>query len=126
MDENLTKWRKEGKHLPDFLKDFHDQKDFFRFLHEFTHPEEHEMVKNINWQQSHAYAIDILLWSLSRFGWTLQRNRSNQKFDDLDAFIKIYTDKRNESFNNMLMSQIKKNQETDKEEQTKTVDDKDK
>ena len=116
MDENITKWRKDGKHLPDFLKDFHDQKDFFRFLHEFTRPDEHEMIKNINFTQSHAYTMDILLWSLSRFGWTLQRNRSNQNFDDLEEFVQVFKDKRNENWKNILLSQTVKKTESDNKE----------
>jgi len=97
MDKDFQNWRDEGKHLPEFLRDFHDQKDFFKFLHEFVTIEDHGMLKNIN------CTIDVLLWALSRFGYTLQRNRSHQSFDDLGEFIKLYTERRNNMYTAALL-----------------------
>lgn len=103
MDKKLQEWRDEDKHLPEFLKDFHDQKDFFKFLHEFSLIDKNALAKDINWMQGHAYSIDILLWTLSRFGWTLQRSRAKQNFEDLDELIKIYKDKRHDMFTKALL-----------------------
>ena len=48
MDKQLEQWRKDKKHLPDFLQDFHDQKDFFKYLHESLQLEEHELLKDVS------------------------------------------------------------------------------
>ena len=108
MDENFQKWRSEGKHLPDFLKDFHDQKEFFKFLHEFTTIEDHDVVKDINWVEGHCYTIDILLHVLSRFGYTIQHSRSHQNFDDLEKMMNLYKENRNAKFTAILNNSSEK------------------
>jgi hypothetical protein len=102
MDNKLNDWREDGKHLPEFLRDFHDQKDFFKFLHEFVITNNNDMLKDIDWQHGHVYTIDMLLRVLGRFGWTLQRNRSHQNFDDLDEYIKLYNKNRTDKAMNSL------------------------
>ncbi len=109
MDQKLQDWRKEGKHLPYFLKDFHDQKDFFKFLHEFCDTQNHEMVKDISWVEGHVYSIDILLWCLARFGYTLQKNKTKVEFDDLDEMIKEFNLRRTDNFAKIISEQIEKN-----------------
>lgn len=108
MDEKLEQWRKDGKHLPEFLKDFHDQKDFFKFLHEFAQVDQKEIVKDINWMEGQIYTIDVFLRVLARFGWSIQRNKSDQNFDNLNEIINLYTEKRNEMFTSTLLSQFNK------------------
>lgn len=102
MDEKLQKWRDNGKHLPAFLRDFHDQKDFFKFLHESTNIQEHGLAKDVNFTQGHAYCIDVFLWVLARHGWTLQRSQSPQNFDNLDDIIAQFNKARSEESWKML------------------------
>lgn len=88
MDNQFYKWREEGKHLPDFLKDFHDQKDFFQLLASKLDCDEHEYIKNINSVQGHAYVIDAFLWFLSQYGYTIQKNKTKINFKNLQEDIK--------------------------------------
>lgn len=108
MDNKLDAWRKEGKHLPEFLRDFHDQKDFFKFLHETLTVDENPLTKDINWMQGHAYLIDCVLWKLARHGYTIQKSRAKQNFEDIDEAISANNKSRNQMFTNVLLQQFKK------------------
>ena len=103
MDYNLNKWREEGKHLPDFLRDFHDQKDLFKYLHDALDIEGHAMVKDINFTQGHAYVIDIFLFVMAKYGYTIQKSRAKQNFGDLESVIKENNNRRNEIFAKALL-----------------------
>ncbi len=107
MDKDLEKWRKDGKHLPKFLRDFHEQKEFFKFLHEFNDPKNIEMIKDIDWVKGQIYFFDICLWTLARYGWTLQKSSSKQSFEDLDVIMREFTEKRNEMFSKILLDKKK-------------------
>jgi hypothetical protein len=109
MDKNLNKWREEGKYLPEFLRDFHDQKDFFKFLHETLNVDENELTKNINWMQGHVYLIDCVLWKLARYGYTIQKSRVKQNFEDIEEAITKQTNLRNDSFTKSLLGDSIKN-----------------
>lgn len=98
MDAELKQWREEGKHLPEFLRDFHDQKDFFKTLHDRVTIEDHGIAKDINFTQGHAYTVDCLLHFLARFGYTIQKSRAKQNFDDLNEVIKQNMDWRRDMF----------------------------
>lgn len=104
MDDKLKQWRQQGKHLPDFLKDFHDQKDFFKFLHESLKIEEHELAKDINWVAGHSYVIDCFLWHCAKYGYTLQKSRAHQTFEDLDNALKAHNTYRNDMFMKAIMN----------------------
>lgn len=107
MDKDLEKWRKDGRHLPKFLRDFHDQKEFFKFLHEFNDPKNIDMIKDIDWVKGQIYFFDICLWTLARYGWTLQKNSSKQSFEDLDVIMREFAEKRNEMFSKILLDNKK-------------------
>ena len=77
-------WKTEGLHLPEFLRDFHDQKDVFKFLGEVASRSE---AKHPDWITAHCYTIDIFLWVMASYGWTMQRSRSSVNFGDLDEAI---------------------------------------
>lgn len=102
IDAQLKQWKEDGKHLPDFLKDFHDQKDFFKFLFESTEFSQDSNFKNLNFMQAQIFTIDLLLWRLASYGYTLQKNRSHQNFNDLDSDIELYKKKRIEQFNQLI------------------------
>lgn len=114
MDDKLKQWREDGKYLPEFLKDFHDQKDFFRMLHEKLKVEDHEMLKDVNWIQSHIYTVDFFLWYCAKFGYTLQKSRAKQNFDDIGVAISQVNEIRQDMFRKALLSGLEKAEKEDK------------
>ena len=88
--DHLTAWRKTGAHLPEFLRDFHDQKAVFKLVERLAAPDESNSprAKKPTWCEAHIYVIDSFLWCMARHGYTLQRCRAKQPFDSLDANLK--------------------------------------
>lgn len=81
------------KILPDFLRDFHDQKDFFKGLHSLYSEGENKIPNN--WVDNHIYTIDFFLWFMARHGYRLQRFKSKQfEQSDIYEFIKDQNEKR--------------------------------
>lgn len=72
---SLTKWLQSGKHLPEPLRDFHNQKDFFKSMHHLQQDNE-GAEDNPNWVKGHIYIIDFFLWFMASRGYTLQKNRA--------------------------------------------------
>jgi exonuclease I len=83
LNEEIRQWRTEGKHLPPFMRDFHDQKDLFKTIHERYV----ERPDGANWVQAHCYTIDFFLWFMAQHGYTLQKCRTKLPFDDIHATI---------------------------------------
>lgn len=53
--------------------------------------------------QGHAYLIDCLLWKFAINGYTLQKSRAKQNFEDLEeAIIKQKTYRKNQTMNSLL------------------------
>ncbi|MNG20531.1 hypothetical protein D3C84_1047910 [compost metagenome] len=87
MDANLRAWRDEQKHLPEFMRDFHNCKRLFRGISEYIVCEDDHPAKEVNWRQAHCYTIDVFLWFMAQHGYTLQRSRAKQDFDSLDDLL---------------------------------------
>ena len=87
MDQQLKQWRDEQKHLPEFMRDFHNCKRLFRGISEHIVCEDDHPANAVNWRQAHCYTIDVFLWFMAKHGYTLQRSRARQSFDDLDALL---------------------------------------
>lgn len=73
-------WVKTGEHLPDFLKDHHAAKDFFKLLHRhYGEKTEGAFVGNdgskTHWVQGQCYVLDWFLWFCAQHGYTLQRTK---------------------------------------------------
>lgn len=83
----LQRWLDSGRYLPDPLRDFHDQKDVFKAMHEIIDVQGHDYAKSVNWRDGQCYVIDIFLWFMARRGYTLQRSRQKLTFRDLDADV---------------------------------------
>lgn len=103
MDSKIADWRDDGKHLPEFLRDFHDQKDFFKFLYDTVDVEGNSMTKDVNWVAAHVFTIDILLWKLAQYGYTLQKNKTKLEFDDIHAAISKNDAERRSQFYQALL-----------------------
>ena len=105
MKKEVIEWRKNGKHLPDFMRDFHDQKDLFKALYQIIDVEKHEMAGHIKWVEGHCYVVDVFLWFMAKYGYTLQKNRTKLDFEDIYKAIGKTRDERNVSFNKLLKTE---------------------
>ena len=90
-ETNVDAWLKSGEYLPDVMRDFHDQKDLFRAMHEIIQERPEDMVKRPSWVEGHCYVVDVFLWFMARRGYTLQRTRRRGNFRDLNADIEQQT-----------------------------------
>jgi hypothetical protein len=87
MSAQMEKWLRSGRYLPDPLRDFHDQKDVFKAIHELINVEGHAYAKPVDWVTGQCYVIDIFLWFMARRGYTLQRTRRKDAYSDLAADV---------------------------------------
>jgi hypothetical protein len=92
-DPEVIKWRKAGRYLPAFMRDFHHQKDLFKALHDTVAVEKHEYCKDISWSAGQCYVIDIFLWHMARHGYVLRRADKKLPFDDIYATTKKANDR---------------------------------
>lgn len=85
----LDEWLESGRHLPDKMRDFHDQKDLFKSMH-YLHQDAEGADKNPTWIQGHIYIIDFFLWFMAARGYTLQKTRKkNVEFLKWPSFREI-------------------------------------
>lgn len=85
---------KTHKHLPDFLRDFHDQKDVFKFIHSRYAKED----ETLTWRDAHCYTVDWFLWFMGQCGYTLQRSRANVQFRDIQEEITAFKKEQSDAF----------------------------
>lgn len=96
MNPKTQAWRQAGKHLPNILKDFHDQKDVFKTMHEMLGEQDSDAtIKRPSFVEGQCYVIDCFLWFMARHGYTLQRSRAKLEFDCLADNIKAFEERRN-------------------------------
>lgn len=84
MDSRVQEWRKSGAYLPDFLRDFHDQKDTFKTLHTTVDVGNHGYCGDVDWVKGQCYVVDIFLWHMARHGYVLRRTNKRLPFDDIE------------------------------------------
>jgi hypothetical protein len=89
MNQQLKKWRDDQKHLPEFMRDFHNCKNLFKGISEHIVCEDDHPANKVNWRQAHCYTIDVFLWFMAKHGFTLQRSRARMNFEDLDALLAL-------------------------------------
>jgi len=87
----LEQWTKDEKHLPEFLRDFHKQKDLFKAMHIlYESNNENDPRKEMpNWRNGHVYTIDWFLWYMGQRGYTLQKNKTKIKFKQFENWREI-------------------------------------
>lgn len=107
---DLDQWLKSGKYLPEPLRDFHDQKDVFKAMHDLQKPAApsdaiggHYSVDFITGQ---CYVIDRFLWFMAKRGYTLQRSRASLPFRDLAADVDAASARRDASFTSILAASM--------------------
>lgn len=62
-----------GKHMPEFMRDFHDQKDLFKTIDAWA---KQGADYYVDWVRAQIYTCDIFLRYMALRGYTLQRDRS--------------------------------------------------
>ncbi|WP_267411921.1 hypothetical protein [Pantoea sp. GM_Pan_4] len=94
----LSEWLTSGEYMPEFLRDFHSQKDLFKAMHNtITNADE-----NGNWRDGHIYVVDTFLWYMARCGYTLQRSRKQVPFKNMEDDIDRYKKEMSANFSKML------------------------
>ena len=78
----MEEWLDELKYLPEFLRDFHDQKEIFKHMHEIYRGSD---SLTVGWVDGQIYTIDCFLWYMASRGYTLQKSRKKVKFRDLPS-----------------------------------------
>ena len=106
MDNEIIKWREEQKHLPEFMRDFHNCKELFKAVDQLITCDEESPAAKVSWLQGHCYTIDVFLWFMARYGYTLQRNRTKLAFEDLEETLKALQLERNKGFAEMLSKAV--------------------
>lgn len=102
-ENGLVKWLQSGEYLPSFLRDFHDQKDVFKAMHDTIG----NANENGNARDGHIYVIDTFLWYMGRCGYTLQKSRKNVEFKDMQDDIERSKKCRREAFARVISEQHK-------------------
>lgn len=100
---NIDEWLKSGEYLPEVLRDFHDQKDVFKAMHEIIKEPEDGQDRRPTWREGHIYVIDVFLWFMARRGYTLQRTRRRGNFRDLSADVQRQNELRDAASTKILL-----------------------
>ena len=108
-ETNVDAWLKSGEYLPEPLRDFHDQKEVFKAMHEIVREDPASFIKRPSWMEGQCYVIDVFLWFMARRGWTLQRTRRNGNFRDLWADVGEQTRRRDAASAAMLADALARN-----------------
>lgn len=103
MKNELQEWREEQKHLPEFMRDFHNCKQLFKGIEDFIVLEDDHPAREVNWRQAHCYTIDVFLWFMARHGWTLQRSRARLEFESLQELLDQLDSERRQAFADAML-----------------------
>jgi hypothetical protein len=100
---NAIEYTKALEYLPDFMKDFHDQKDLFKAIHELYGKNESLQKLPNSWCDNHIFVIDYFLWFMGQHGYKLQKARKKGvEFYDLQATIEKMNSRRLDSLKHIL------------------------
>lgn len=72
----LDAWLESGEFLPEFMRDFHDQKDLFKAIHKLY-------GSDLSWVGAHVYTVDRFLWYMASRGYVLRKSRRKIDFRPL-------------------------------------------
>lgn len=95
--EKLSEWLESGEYLPHFMRDFHDQKDVFKAMHNTIQ----NANENGNPRDGHIYVVDTFLWYMARCGYTLQKSRKDVPFKDMQCDIDRFKNEVSTAFSTM-------------------------
>jgi hypothetical protein len=93
---DLKQYMEKRENLPEFMKDFHDQKDLFKTIYDqYREGNAKKLLEDVGWVDAHIFTIDVFLWWMGRHGYKLQKIRKQGlEFNDPNETIKYFTDKR--------------------------------
>jgi len=101
---NLDNYMSNQENLPEFIKDFHDQKDLFKSIYaQYSEGNNKELLSRVNWVDAHCFVIDVFLWWMGEHGYKLQKSKKKQvKFYDPAETIKHYTGFRKDLISDLI------------------------
>ena len=105
---NLQKRLDNGRYLPQWFRDFHAQKDFFKYMHHRIEPGKR---LSVSWVDGHIYVIDFFLWFMAKRGYTLQKCKSKTSdglFLDIHKELDDFRESRTEDFVAILEKHVTK------------------
>lgn len=109
IPQQIKDWMKNGKHLPKFMRDFHDQKDLFKCI---GGCDDESPNRSISWVQGHIYAIDFFLWFMAAHGYTLQKTGAKGlPFRDIHDTLEVYREYNRQEFAKFMAEHRKENQQ---------------
>ena len=77
---NNLEWRSNKQHLPEFMRDFHDQKRLFKALvSSFENSEECPL----NFRDAQIFTIDWFLWFMAIHGYKLTKTSAKVERKDI-------------------------------------------
>lgn len=94
----LSEWLESGEYLPHFMRDFHDQKDVFKAMHNTIQ----NANENGNPRDGHIYVVDTFRWYMARCGYTLQKSRKDVPFKDMQCDIDRFKNEVSTAFSTMI------------------------
>ncbi len=98
-----TEYTKELKYLPDFFKDFHDQKDVMKVIYDLYKDDEAFKKFPNTWVDSHVFLVDFFLYFMSLHGYKLQKiKKKDIEFFNIDDTVKHFKEKRIEILSKIL------------------------
>lgn len=104
MDKKLKEYLDSGEYLPDFIKDFHDQKNLFKRLDKMVENRDEDYTKDISWTAAQVYTVDVFLWYMAAHGYTLQKSRKQMPFHDAGKDLSEFEKEEFEQKANVLKS----------------------
>lgn len=119
-DQKLNKinaWREDGKHLPPFMRDFHDQKDLFKWMHHIVSKNNADKADyeklEMNFRDMHLFTVDFFLWFMAQHGYTLQKTKKKLDFYDIEKTVGDYREQSMEQSANVLKAMLNKGNDDD-------------
>lgn len=102
------KYRENARHLPVFMRGFHDQKILFNMINDLIDSSEKDHILNtVNPYHAHIYTIDYFLFIMFKYGYSLQKSRMKFDFLSIEDDMKDYRNKQHQNFKNMLLKEQK-------------------
>ncbi len=105
-------WLADGRYLPAFMRDFHAQKDVFKWVWRRAAASQAkrkaedgvDCLDGMTWVSAHIFVIDYFLWFMARHGYTLQPIRKEWPQADWAETIREMKDEDAAAFRKMLDS----------------------
>ena len=78
--EELRSHLRALKHLPEFMRDFHDQKELFKVIQSVMEEKNPQTCEAVNWMWGQCYCCDVFLKFMAMHGYELRKD-GREAFD---------------------------------------------